>query len=343
MQYWLKKIALNRYFLLFILLFAYIQSIYMRITVWQHINAYTFTPEAALANLFKALVLFAILSFLIRKWRHADPFHWGELLKIFAISLIAYLVVMKLIGLVIAYLFNNIERNFNAETFSISMFADLLDGIIYGSFYLVYVYYNKSKQHEQKLARTQQVVSESRIAQLKSQLNPHFLFNNLNVLDQLIEEDKDKASEFLNEFADIYRYVLQASDLKTISLDDELAFAHRYFNLIQHKYGKAYQLNTSIQHKGGYIIPLTLQVLIENAVQHNLGDELDPVQIEITMDEQIRVTNNIRKKRHAKATNGRALHNLKEQYSLITDSAIAIEETAHRFTVTIPIIEQKIP
>jgi sensor histidine kinase YesM len=338
MKKWLAKIHLNRYFLLFILLFAYVQSIYMRISIRQEINAYIFTPEGALSSLFKAGVLFIIIVSFIRKWQKSDVFSIKEMLKIFGSSLIMYLLIMQAIGLCIAFIFNNIERNFNQDTLIFTIFSDFLDGFIYSSFFLAYYYYNKSKNHQQQLANYHQALSESKIYQLKAQLNPHFLFNNLNVLDQLIEEDKHKASDFLNEFAEIYRYVLQTSDKKLISLNEELIFAEQYFKLIQHKYGNAYQMNIESKKNNGYIVPLTLQLLIENVLQHNLGTEENPIFIIISVGENIHILNNINLKRNVKSTHGRALSNLKEQYKLLANKPIEIQQSNNDFSVIIPII-----
>ncbi|MFZ2784293.1 MAG: sensor histidine kinase [Sediminibacterium sp.] len=221
------------------------------------------------------------------------------------------------------------------------MFSDFLNGFIYGSFFLAYYYYNKSKSHQKQLANYHQALSESKIYRLKAQLNPHFLFNNLNILDQLIEEDKHKASVFLNEFAEIYRYVLQVSEKKIISLDEELDFAEQYFRLIQHKYGTAYQMTIENKKSNGYIVPLTLQLLIENAFQHNLGTAENPVYITINVTENIRITNNINLKRNFKTTYGRALNNVKEQYKLLTEKPIEIQQSSNVFTVIIPIIHTK--
>jgi sensor histidine kinase YesM len=239
MKAWLNKLYRNRYFLLFIMLFAYVQSIYIRISAWEEINRYTFTPEAVLFSLFQTGILFLILLFFIGKWQKSDIFSSIELLKIFGPSLLIYLIAMKASGLLVSIIFNTIERNFNRDTFFFTMLSDFLNGIIYGSFFLAYYYYKKNETHQKQLANYHEALAESKIYQLKSQLNPHFLFNNLNVLDQLIEEDKHKASNFLNEFAEIYRYVLQASEKKVISLDEELDFAKQYFKLIQHKYENA--------------------------------------------------------------------------------------------------------
>jgi LytS/YehU family sensor histidine kinase len=259
------------------------------------------------------------------------------MIKIFASSLIVYLLIIQTISFLISFLFGNIERNFNWDTITLSSLTDLLDGFIYGSFILAYYYFHKNKKHQEQLASYNQALSESRINQLKTQLNPHFLFNNLNILDQLIEEDKHKASEFLNEFADIYRYVLQASDKKLVPVHEELAFAQQYFKLIQHKYGKAYQLK--IESSGnGYIVPLTMQLLIENAIEHNFGSTENPIHIIIDVKDTIFISNNVIPKRSSKPTSGRALQNIKEQYKLLSHKPIEIQKSDSEFSIIIPII-----
>lgn len=340
MKNWLYKIYLNRYFLVFIMLFAYVQSIYSRISVKEEINAYTFTPEGALFSLFEAGVLFMVTLFLIKKWPKTDVFSTKELLMVFGASLITHPLIMQIIGFVIALAFNKIERNFNTETLTYTTFTFFLNGFVYGSFFMAYYYYNRNKKYQEQSASYNQALSESRINQLKTQLNPHFLFNNLNVLDQLIEEDKHRASEFLNEFADIYRYVLQASDRKLVPIHEELAFAGQYFKLIQHKYGLTYQL--TIKDSGrGFIAPLTMQLLIENAVQHNLGSTENPVLIRIEVSNSIYVSNSFIPKRNSKLTSGRALQNIIEQYKLLTHKPIEIHKSDSEFSVIIPIIQSE--
>ncbi len=337
----IHKIYQHRHFLLFILLFAYLQSIYSRISVRREINAYTFTPEAALATLMGAGILFLIILFFIQKWQKPDTFSTHIMLKILGFSLIAFVTSMQLIGLLIALALDKIEKNFNQDTFTISLLSNFLDGAIYGSFFLAYYYYHNNKKHLEKQAMYNEALAESKINQLKTQLNPHFLFNNLNVLDQLIEEDKHKASDFLNEFAEIYRYVLQTSDKELIGVDQEVDFAKQYFKLIQYKYGNAYQLNIETKNVKGFIVPLTLQLLIENAVQHNMGTQEKPVCINVNINEYIFISNSKNLKHNTKPTSGRALKNLKEQYQLLSEKPIEIHQTGKEFCVTVPIIHKQ--
>lgn len=328
----------NRNFLLFILLFAYLQTIYSRIVGKQQINVYTFTPESTVVSLIGAGILFSIMLFFIRKWQSNDVLETRRMLKIFSSSLIVFVFIILLLSFLTALVFDTVERNFNPHTFLVTLVSHLLDGIIYGSFFLTYYYYKSNIKHQQRLAIYNEALSESKINQLKNQLNPHFLFNNLNILDQLIEEDQDKASGFLNEFAEIYRYVLQSTEKELVSIKEEVDFAKQYFKLIGHKYGDSYQLHMDIQNTKGFIVPLTLQLLLENAVQHNLGTKDNPIYIQVKINTKISVSNTINLKQNRKATSGRALKNLIEQYRMLSDNPIEFVQTEYNFLVNIPII-----
>ena len=334
-----RRIYAHRYFLLFIMFFAYAESIYTRISYGGKLDVLMFSPEATIAGLIDVAILFPLILFFIRRWQKSDIFSTKEILKIFGSSIVAFILLMLLFKYALALSYGGVKRNFDGKRLPLGIISDLLDGLIYGSFFLAYYYYQKNKKHHVQLATYNQALSESRINQLKTQLNPHFLFNNLNVLDQLIEEDKHKASEFLNEFADIYRYVLLASDQKLVPISEELAFAEQYFQLIKHKYGNAYQLRIEGENFNGYISPLTFQLLIENAVKHNLGTEKNPVLITISANNNLNVTNNLIPKRNMKQTSGKALVNLTEQYRILANQPIAFEKSDTTFFVIIPIIQ----
>ncbi|CAA9203153.1 sensor histidine kinase [Flavobacterium collinsii] len=328
------------YFLLFVFLFSYAQSILVRLMIRQELNWYIFTPEAAVATLISSSVLFLILYFFIKRWQKSDLFRFKEVIKIFSFSLLVFLAISKVFGLILAFLFDTFERNFNSKTLILSTFSEIMNTFIYGSFFLVYYYYRKNEKNQKQIIRYNQALAESKINGLKAQLNPHFLFNNLNVLDQLIEEDQILASDFLNEFAEIYRYVLQVSDQKVVTIEEEFAFAKKYFSLMRYKYGNAYLLEVETLDFSGNIVPLTLQLLLENAIQHNLGTEANPVRIKIKRDNNLTLSNNIITKRSTKPLSGRALYNLKEQYCLLTKKQIKIHKTPSEFSVSIPIISK---
>lgn len=334
------NLYLSKYFLLFTFVFAYLQSIQQRIGATRAIDFYTFTPEAAVFGFLSACLIFFFLGVLIQKSRSkVHELRFKSIAVIFILALLLYLVITNLFGFLISLSFDTIERNFTQNLIIKSNLSSALNFCIYGGFYLAHYLFWRNKVDNQKMAAYNQALAESKIAQLKSQLNPHFLFNNLNVLDQLIEEDSQTASDFLNDFADLYRYVLQTSDKKLVPVSEEVYFAQRYFKLMAHKYGNAYQLEISDHEvKSGLIPPLTLQLLLENAIEHNLGTEQNPVCIAININSKLKVANNTVERRQRKTTGGRALQNLQEQYALLSKEKVEIRHTQNHFEVTLPLI-----
>lgn len=340
MQKIFSKIKPHRYFLSFILLFAYVQTVQERFSYRKIFDSLNFTPEAAIAQFFSACVLFVIIRLLIKKWQKSAVIDIKKLVYIFITSIVIYYSVMLFLGIITAVVFDTFERNFNTTTLILNSFMYALNGLIYGSFYLTYFYYRRNKSQQEKLTKYNQALAESKIIQLKSQINPHFLFNNLNVLDQLIEEDKATASDFLNNFAELYRVVLEVSDKKLIPLEEEIAFAKKYFYLIQQKFGNAYILEFNILDNEGYIVPMTLQLLIENVIKHNIGTEENPVKIEIKSVDSIKISNTLKPKLNTPLTSGKALNNLKTQYKLLSNEKVHITKDESIFLVTIPLIKE---
>ncbi|NHM02128.1 sensor histidine kinase [Flavobacterium difficile] len=339
MQKIIFKIKGHRYFLLFILLFSYFESIQGRLSYERSFTVYLFTPEAAIVQLLSACILFLIIRFLIVKWQISGIIKIKSIVFILITSVLIYFIVMLLLGLFVALIFNTLERNFNTTTLILSSFKNVLDALIYGSFYMTYFYYNRNKWHQKEISRYNQALSESKIMQLKSQINPHFLFNNLNILDQLIEEDKVVASDFLNNFAELYRIVLEVSDKKLIKLEEEIEFANLYFQLIKQKFGNAFVLEFNIKNNVGYIVPMTLQLLIENVIKHNKATEQNPIKIDINIDDKITVTNSFRPKSPSQFSSGKALKNLNVQYEILSNQKIHIVQDEATFLVNIPIIK----
>jgi sensor histidine kinase YesM len=326
----LNKLYLSQYFLLFVFLFAYLHSIQQRISATRAIDFYTFTPEAGLFNFFSACLIFLFLGMLLQQGRtRVHTLQLKHTVVVFFTALLSYLIITTLISFLISLSFGTIERNFTHNLFIKSTLSSALDFCIFGGFYLAHYFYWHNKADNEQLAAYNKALAESKIAQLKSQLNPHFLFNNLNVLDQLIEED-------------LYRYVLQTSDKKLVPVTEELYFAQRYFKLMAHKYGNAYELKISgNKQTSGFIPPLTLQLLVENAIEHNLGTEQAPVRINLHFNSKLTVANNIAARRKHKTTGGRALENLREQYALLSNDTVEIMHTPTHFEVTLPVITER--
>lgn len=182
---------------------------------------------------------------------------------------------------------------------------------------------------------------EFRIDRLKEQLNPHFLFNNLNTLYALIIENPVKASEFVLELADIYRYLLKNKDEEIISLKEELEFTRSYIFLISNRFAGSVhiQVDLPVTVLSSNIPPLTLQMLIENAIKHNSFDKLNPLEVRIFESQnKIIIENILQPKMETVETTHIGLNNLKERYRFLSGQDIEILKNDHKFIVMLPII-----
>ena len=177
---------------------------------------------------------------------------------------------------------------------------------------------------------------------LKSQVNPHFLFNCFNTLSSLITEDKVQAEAFLNELSKVYRYLLRNNEDGMSTLKSELQFIQSYYNLLKTRHGEAIILQVDIDKRyENYLLPsLSLQLLVENAVKHNSLSRNLPLTIEIftTVGNKLVVNNNIRP-RAQKAPSGKiGLKNIRSKYELLRQSGFQVIEDDKSFTVVLPLI-----
>ncbi|WP_299212439.1 sensor histidine kinase [uncultured Aquimarina sp.] len=184
--------------------------------------------------------------------------------------------------------------------------------------------------------------TEMELAFLKSQVNPHFLFNNLNTLDDLIDRNPRQAKEYLHKLSNMYRYILTTSEKDVVSLCEEWNFIDDYIYLLKERYGVSYQFikkNTSIHLKDYLIPPATLQSLIENAVKHNQGSIKNPLIITIEIDKnKISVSHKKNLKMDITHSLGTGLKNLTSRYQLLSSKEVSIIN-ADMFTVTLPLIK----
>lgn len=180
---------------------------------------------------------------------------------------------------------------------------------------------------------------QNRYQALKNQVDPHFLFNSLNTLNGLIGYDDDKAHEYIDQLSSIFRYTMQNKQI--LHLEEELDFTKSYIHLMQIRYNNGLQVTYSIDEKYReyHILPMALQMLIENAVKHNVISNKYPlsITIETTPDHSIRIQNSIRLKNNGE-TSGIGLSNLNERYHMIFNKEIRISQDDTLFTVEIPLI-----
>lgn len=204
--------------------------------------------------------------------------------------------------------------------------------------------YSYHKWRETKL-EAEQLSKEKLRTQLNSllqQINPHFLFNSLNTLSALIDENPQSAQKYLSDLSKVYRYLLRTNENELTTLASEINFIDSYFHLLQTRFGKGVVLrkNISPDDHNKLLPPLTLQLLVENAVKHNTVGKNNPLFIEIFIAGNfLTVRNTLQKKIIKVESNKVGLTNIAEKYRLINKSAIEIVEADGYFSVSVPLIE----
>lgn len=196
------------------------------------------------------------------------------------------------------------------------------------------------RESERKINEIKQEKLKLSYNSLQDQLNPHFLFNNISVLKSLIYYDRKKALVFTEDFADVYRYVLKSAEKRTVKLSDELEFVKKYLALHKSRLGNGLITNISVDPAllALEIAPLSMQLLIENAIKHNVADDDNVLIINIlTSDKSIEVNNNIHPKESSYSTQ-KGLDNLIKRYEFLCKQAIEINNDEKTFSVRIPLI-----
>jgi sensor histidine kinase YesM len=263
--------------------------------------------------------------------------------RIFALSSLVYVCANSAFFLFVEYLigFQTIDAKHALTTVILSFINHCVVGGLTLAYRMLQRQQAKQLQLLESQTRMEKLVAESRIDSLQKQIDPHFLFNNLNVLSALIQRNPDAADEFLNAFAEIYRYTLDTQSEKLVPLDGEIRVAMDYMHLLEQRYNGGYrlQLEGDTDYTGKQLVPFGLQMLLENAAKHNVGDAGDPLTIRIEVGEgDLTVSNLIRRKQFGMASMGIGLQNLKRRYEAITGKQIEIEETESRFSVRLPLI-----
>ncbi len=207
-----------------------------------------------------------------------------------------------------------------------------------GLFYLYQKYRDKRIQLVNLLEKDK---IESQLAALKAQINPHFLFNSFNTLVSVIEENPKLAVEYVENLSDFYRKIMQLRDREIISIEEEIELVRNYAYLLEKRYGKNFRLNISHNGELCYIVPFTLQILVENAVKHNIISKSKPLTVAIAIKENkyIVVTNNIQPKLTKEKSTYFGLESLAQRYKLLGNKKVKVEQTEKEFKVSIPVVD----
>ncbi len=203
-----------------------------------------------------------------------------------------------------------------------------------------YHFYDAMIQQTKINAELRERNLKTQLATMQAHIDPHFLFNSFNVLSGLIDEDKEKAQEFLNGLSLIYRRILEQRNEELSQLNEEITFAKEYLKLHSMRFEDSIFLDVHVPEVayGKQIPALVLQLLLENAIKHNKFSAETPLKIDICQENGYLVVRNNKCKRNVRNTTRMGLRNIKERYALLTSKAFYIKDETYSFTVYLPLL-----
>lgn len=216
--------------------------------------------------------------------------------------------------------------------------AAIIVTLAYEATYFFEQWKNTFQQNE--ALKNQQIRTQFEV--LQNQMSPHFLFNSLNALTTLISENQEIAIEFTQKLSEVYRYILQTKDKELVLLSEELEFSRAYLFLLQMRYPENLRFKFSVDqvYLDQYIAPLTVQMLVENAVKHNEISKTNPLQVDIYVEngKSIVVKNNLQIKKTIEKSTKTGLANIRKRYQFLGNKEIDVITTAANYMVAVPLI-----
>ncbi|SFU64935.1 Histidine kinase [Pustulibacterium marinum] len=261
----------------------------------------------------------------------------GITLTMIAVFLIRMGIIMGIEG----YSWSTFINSESTSDYILSLIVTAFVTIIYHAIYF-YKELQKTKLKEQKIIAT---TASAQFDALKNQLDPHFLFNSLNVLTSLIEENPYAAQKFTTSLSKVYRYVLEQKNKELVPVDEELKFARTFVNLLKMRFEDSivFDIPDQASNPEAKVVPLSLQLLLENAVKHNMVTPQKPLHVKIfEKDGNLVVSNNLQPKAVVKKSSGVGLRNIQQRYAILTKRAVVIGKSETEFQVEVPMLTKQI-
>jgi sensor histidine kinase YesM len=344
--------AFIMYYLLFLLL-------YPASEFWDEIEKSTRAENLLefILSLIFCLLISETSYFINKKLNDSYPWTVNATGRLVIQSLLQILAVVLIIIIQFGLLLVIYQDKFLEEDFSwrdpelwqwltISILIALMTSALYTGQYLI-VNWKKTTleaaEHRLKAAEHKQAAVEAELQALKLQIDPHFVFNNLSVLSELILTDQQLGYEYAENFSKVYRYLLMNAKKNVITLEDELKFLNAYIFLIRQRAGEGVHFDVQVADDclHLYLPPLSLQLLIENALKHNKTIKSDPLQVTIrgTVSGGLVVSNTLKPVENAARSSGIGLNNVLERYRLLSDKVPVIRKEPQAFVVTLPLLQ----
>jgi LytS/YehU family sensor histidine kinase len=279
-------------------------------------------------------------------WKGND--YLGEFIST-KISWIKFPVKRFFIGLIATCVFTLVVISILSTLYNTLFHVNITYGILYSVLITIIIslfmhgraFLLNWKQSKIQAERLQRENIAAKYEALKNQVNPHFLFNSLNALSNLVYEDQDKAVKFIKQLSEVYRYVLDTRDQEIVSLAQEIKFLESYIYLQQIRFENRLNIEMTITDQNVFITPLALQMLIENAIKHNIISADDPLKIRVYQENgHVVVENNLQRKAVlAEPSAGVGLENIVKRYELLTEKKVEILDGPEKFVVKLPLLQ----
>ena len=274
---------------------------------------------------------------ILKKFRIVIGFIGSVFVTILGIFFIRFCIKVLLEGNSFQYFLENEKK----AHYIISLLITIIVSLV---FHLIYFYkaYQENKLKEQKIIAN---VASAQFESLKNQIDPHFLFNSLNVLSSLIEENPENAQKFTTSLSKVYRYVLEQKDKELISVAEELQFAKTYMNLLKMRFENSitFEIPELAANDEAKVVPLSLQLILENCIKHNVVSATKPLHVKISVaNNELIITNNLQKKEVLQDRKGVGLQNIVNRYAILTNRKVKIQETTATFSVHLPLLTKQI-
>ena len=258
----------------------------------------------------------------------------GNIIGLAAAVLMVYIVGHLIYGYNQQQNWNPLKLNIIYATL-INLFLHLVNAILF-----FFREYRRQWTEAEELRRSSE---EAQVQLVKSQINPHFLFNNLNVLSSMVIKNNPEANHFIEEFSKVYRYILNNQEKELVPLQSELDFIQPYLFLLHKRFDNSLQVTINIpdHYKNCHVVPAALQMLIENAIKHNIVSSQRPLHIDIHANgnQTLIVSNNLQLRQTTEEPSTRiGLQNIMKRYEIISGRNVIVNRTAEKFEVTLPLL-----
>lgn len=337
------------WFILLLAVYSFLNTLYAEALVYYRIDL----PPGFVLGVF---VLTVLLIWEGNRWLEhllpKAPHLLGRPVHPLLVRFVSSLVITAVVVLIPGWLVGRFYLGYSREQMQLPLKLVLMFGfrvnLFLNTINAVYFFIQRFRETQLEAEQFKKISVQAQLQSLKNQVNPHFLFNNLNVLTSLVNKDPVTATEFIEEFSKVYRYVLTHSDKELIELSRELEFIRSYGYLLEKRFSQGLQISIDVPdaYLGYYVVPVALQMLFENAIKHNISSRNRPLIIQVLVTHYpadhspgLMVQNNLQPKSAPEKSTKIGLENISRRYQFVSKRQVEVLQDEQSFRVTLPLIQ----